>query len=561
MQDKKDKLDELYRNKLKDFKLPVSDKVFANVKKEVAAAGKTNKMKFGYWLIASILFLGTTAACYFVSASFFAGRHAAQVNLVSIDSLNEKQNAINTIASPAAETKSVKANATEEKNTENTNTTEVNNKPSVKTESSMPTSPNSITKDGSSVNPKSGQNEKAVTGNNKPSATVSPTKKETPKQVESRTKTNKQDNEPATIQSESSVEKNTKAKPVLKKDNVKPTEIAGKNKTETIANTSSEKEASEAKTKEDVLNSGHPNKTEVAAKSITDSTSIIHEKLNATTEGQKNDSIQKAMLAKAEDSIQLKKSPVPPLPDNKTADKKIGFYLELVGGPSFSYRTLSTGNNDGAANRNDNEKKQTTYNAGIGAGVIFKNNLFASIGVRINNKSESYHFNGTPGSSNTVFNPWRDSTGVIIVDSAGHPVGYDTLTNTIKGAAEQNVKNHYQFLSIPIMIGYRFTVKDKLFIAPSIGLGIDYLLSATSSWTDTRTKEIITYSKAGGNFASVTLSGRVNVDIGYNLSPHWSILLQPGYTRSLQSIYKKEDELKLLPYSYDVNFAVRYKFK
>ncbi len=554
MQDKKDKLDELYRNKLKDFKLPVSDKVFANVKKEVAAAGKTNKMKFGYWLIASILFLGTTAACYFVSASFFAGRHAAQVNLVSIDSLNEKQNAINTIASPAAETKSVKANATEEKNTENTKTTEVNNNPSVKTESSMPTSPNSITKDGSSVNPKSGQNEKAVTGNNKPSATVSPTKKETPKQVESRTKTNKQDNEPATIQSESSVEKNTKAKPVLKKDNVKPTEIAGKNKTETIANTSSEKEASEAKTKEDVMNSGHPNKTEVAAKSITDSTSIIHEKLNAKTEGQKNDSIQKAMLAKAEDSIQLKKSPVPPLPDNKTADKKIGFYLELVGGPSFSYRTLSTGSNDGAANRNDNEKKQTTYNAGIGAGMILKNNLFASIGVRINNKSESYHMNSLTGRTDTTLIPIWDSTHTTII-------GDSAVLHKVAGTPENSVVNHYQFLSIPIMIGYRFTVKDKLFIAPSIGLGIDYLLSATSSWTDTKTKEIITYSKAGGNFASVTLSGRVNVDIGYNLSPHWSILLQPGYTRSLQSIYKKEDELKLLPYSYDVNFAVRYKFK
>ena len=187
-------------------------------------------------------------------------------------------------------------------------------------------------------------------------------------------------------------------------------------------------------------------------------------------------------------------------------------------------------------------------------GAVLKNKLFANIGIRINNKGEKYNFKAVPTKSDTTYTPiWLDSTHTILI-------GYDTLAKHTQALPAHSIINKYQYLSIPIMIGYRFNIKDKLFIAPSIGINIDYLLSASSSWVDTKTGKVVYYSKTDGSFSSITLSGKINLDVGWNITNKWSLVLQPGYTRSLQSIYKKDDQLKLYPYSYDFNLAVRFKF-
>lgn len=85
-------------------------------------------------------------------------------------------------------------------------------------------------------------------------------------------------------------------------------------------------------------------------------------------------------------------------------------------------------------------------------------------------------------------------------------MGYDTIPTHTAGTAAQNIQNKYQFLSVPVSIGFRFNIKDKLFVAPQICISLDYLLPGSSFWADTKT-----------------------------------------------------DELKLYPYSYDINLGLRFK--
>jgi len=58
----------------------------------------------------------------------------------------------------------------------------------------------------------------------------------------------------------------------------------------------------------------------------------------------------------------------------------------------------------------------------------------------------------------------------------------------------------------------------------------------------------------------ISIAGRIKLDIGLKISDKRSVSIQPGYTRFLQSIYRKSETSKLYPYSYDLNAGLKYKF-
>jgi hypothetical protein len=109
------------------------------------------------------------------------------------------------------------------------------------------------------------------------------------------------------------------------------------------------------------------------------------------------------------------------------------------------------------------------------------------------------------------------------------------------------------------MIGYKFNLTDKLFVAPCIGINFNYLLKGSSTWLDTNSNTQVDYVTAK-DFHRYSFSGTFKLEIGINIKERWSLILQPEYTRWVQSIYKKDDEIKLYPYSYNINIGLRYMF-
>ncbi len=575
MQDKDDKLDELYRNKLKEFKLPVSDKVLTNIKKGILVENKKKGLGWGLWLVLFTLIVGASVGGYFIVSTYSSNKNTTA-------SLPENNAATNNKSTLATDSKKISAdNRTNSTSTSTSSEIENTNQPIATT---TPTLADTKTTVSSTEKEETSHDEKINTGN-KNSKTSAPKaaasfpssiKKHKENKSDGTKNENKNltnapvgsDNRATTTNTETqNKEQGSKSETKNKlergsagiaKSNSITLDREIKMDDNTVNNTTDKQNQSNG----EVLNSSSENKTAALLQKTTDSIYSTKEIDRIKQNRMRNDSIQLSMLAKAEDSIKLKKAqpPPPPIVDDKKADKKTSFFIGITGGPSFGFRTLNTGNNTGAANRNDNETKQTTYNAGVEAGVVLKNNLFVNIGVRLNNRSENYHINGALATSSTSINPWLDSLGNLAVDTAGNPLGFDTITTNTPGHNEFSSKNNYQFISIPIMVGYNFSIKDKLFVTPRIGISIDYLLSGSSSWLDTKTNQVVEYSKSKGSFNNVTISGKINLDIGWNITKKWSLILQPGYTRSLNSIYKKEDELKLYPYGFDVNLGVRFRF-
>lgn len=536
MENKDKKWDAMYRNKLNDFSLPVSDKVFANIKKELKLETQKKRFGFGTWLSLFLFVVGVSVAGYFVLNTINAKTETVSVS---------KNTASTNIIALAPKTKPLLASNTinEQSQLRKENTSMVSDKKNDVVYNKTTATPiNNINNKGgfnaalSDAEVKKGlESESKKFFNNKE-------KKTTP--ADNTSKTKEKNNNKAIAGSNNTLKENktTPANDVKKEKN--STSFNSIPLKENVANTSSENKTNTSANAE-VLNAAFKpieNSTSKTNDSATNTVSKVNEP--------KKDSIKNNSLSKTADSINQNKN-IPPVTDtNKKADKMNSFYVSITGGPSLSFRKLTTGNNAGADNRNGNEKQQTTYNAGVDVGAMLKNNLFVNVGIRLNNKSEKYHFDAITARTGTVDSTYTDSAGT-------HTI---VLIKNLPNIPEYNVINKYQFLSIPIMVGYKFSIKDKLFIAPSIGVGIDYLLSASSSWVDTKTNQVVYYTKTNGSFSTLTVSGKINLDVGWNISNNWSLVLQPGYTRSLQSIYKKGDDLKLYPYSYDFNVGLRFKF-
>ena len=91
MQDKDNMQDEFYRDKLKEFKLPVSDKVFTAIKKEMQVQNKKKGFGFGTWLLLITLTVGAIAGGYFLVSPTVTSQKIAAVLPVNAATLARKK--------------------------------------------------------------------------------------------------------------------------------------------------------------------------------------------------------------------------------------------------------------------------------------------------------------------------------------------------------------------------------------------------------------------------------------------------------------------------------------
>ncbi len=468
MEYKENKFDEMYRKQLEEFKLPVSDNVFANIKSQVELAKPKNKFGYGFWISYVSIIIGLVVMGYFmINKDNTRGKQ--ELSIQDSKKLNTSSQNIN-MSSQNTNTSSQNMNMS----SQNTNTNS----------QSTNTSSQNINMSSQNINTNSQSSNVSAINNEITSLGKKPDEK-----IDSMKLSIKDNINDSSVLS-SSIEKKTEEK----KEEVRTIDLK-----------------------------------------------------EVKTEAQK-DSIQNASLAKA-DSIKQNKQ-ASPIDDNKLKQEKNNVrFIGINGGTSIAFRTLNVGNNTGAENRMQNEKSIVTYNAGLDFGLIKKNKLIFSAGIHMTNLGEKYNFNNTSVKATSKDSTYSDTMGV-------HTI-IQTVNTTVK--SEFSRQNNYQFWGIPILIGYKFNLTDKLFVAPCISINFNYLLKGSSTWFDTNTIQQIDYITTN-DFNRLSLSGTFKLDLGLTIKDKWSVILQPEYTRWFQSIYKKGDEIKLYPYSYTINVGVRYMF-
>lgn len=555
MSDKFDKLDELFRNKFDEGELPVSDKLLANIKQELNIVEK-KKRRFGWWLWMALgAFVVAGVGTYFmINNNTNKTNNVGQVSQQNrnADSLNgigvlidENSNQITVNENNANIHKA--SDATPLGNPEGTVVSEQSEKVGQSEHAFLEEKTETIADKNAVKTQSDKRNIKTVKSEDvslKSSDNLVKTNKTIKKDKLNKNKVSdaqelhdlKMPANKSAISSSERFSQRQQNNVNIKKD----ASITAKNTKKAVDEIEKTEEPEIKRTDE------FEQRTKIAEK----------EKTVTTADSTKDDSL--ALIENKTTADTLKKETKPVLAENNTDPEKTAFFIEVNGGPSVSFRNLS-GSNTIVTDRNTHEKSMLTYNAGVDFGIIIKNKFIINTGVGIDNKGEKYNYEGRPA----IFTEGLDTTYTLDTNNMDTIMIVTTVsTQTEKAIEAKSAKNKYQFIRIPLMFGYRIAIGEKWFVTPSLGVVINYLISATSVWLDPETKEYVYYNKKDNVFSETSIEGRIKLDLGMNITDKWSVGIQPAYTRSLQSIYRKEDkyQLKLKPYSYDFNIAVRYKF-
>lgn len=576
MSEDNDKLDDLFRSRFEDVELPVSDKLLANIKKELDVPKP--KRKFGAWIwIAS--FLAVVGLAWVViyninNAAYNQVDSAAIKTKLENNSIsgNEKVNNENIDNKNANTTEFVKGNS----NAAVSQIPEEQNKQEESTERALEhTNKNEIAENKQQTTSEASQKKNNVeaTGHKK-AKSVAGTGNETSFKTESEKANTSSDKKAKALNKEKqktssdSETSSTKKKTQVDQENVTKQGVAADSKTNTSTEveknteklTETSKKATEMAKETPAETMGASGTDKEEQKNVTEaqtsSATGTATELNQDSIALKSDSVIVSNTPKTDTLAKPKDEP-----KKETKEpKKYAFFVELNGGPSQSFRMFQTDNNR-ANYRDGAENPYYAYGGGVDAGILFKNKYQVTAGIGIDNKGEDYYFKGQAESLTyniDSFYVYYDTIfdSVVYTDST---LMYTADTVYTSFIPESKLKQRYQYLKIPVMFGYRFNINEKWFITPNVGVVVNYLISGSSTWFDPDRQELITYN-AREKYRTIVFAGRAKIDIGFNVNERWSILLQPGYTRYLQSIYRKEEPFKHYPYSYDLNLAVRYTF-
>ena len=140
----------------------------------------------------------------------------------------------------------------------------------------------------------------------------------------------------------------------------------------------------------------------------------------------------------------------------------------------------------------------------------------------------------------------------------------NTLDNNLNQAPNTNtdLNNAYEFIAVPMKIGYRRSVSKFQFTVSS-GLAANFFLRNAISASNAAS-EISTYrisvSKDGSPFNDVYYSGLLSGGVNYNVLGSYFLSLAPTYSFALTPLTRVDSNLTSNPYSFGLNVGFQYQF-
>lgn len=153
----------------------------------------------------------------------------------------------------------------------------------------------------------------------------------------------------------------------------------------------------------------------------------------------------------------------------------------------------------------------------------------------------------------------------IIPDSTGNDFGNLTAAdknNRITQAEQNSFDISFTSLEFPVQVSYQFQ-RNNIYCQLSAGVAYSYLFQTRSLVFDPSDSLNVQETDDAGNNRlnqhSVLLMGGIN--IGYQLSPKWSLFAGPVYRYSIHSIYSKDYIIRQQPYYLGLELGVKYSFR
>lgn len=125
---------------------------------------------------------------------------------------------------------------------------------------------------------------------------------------------------------------------------------------------------------------------------------------------------------------------------------------------------------------------------------------------------------------------------------------------------ESSLTNTFDFVAVPMKVGYNIRI-DRISVIFSTGVAANFLLQNSISDDAGRLNEVtIKPDESNSPFRKVYYSGVLSGGIHYFLTEQYAFSMTPSYNFSLSSLTKSESNFMSLPYSFGINFGIRYQF-
>jgi hypothetical protein len=122
------------------------------------------------------------------------------------------------------------------------------------------------------------------------------------------------------------------------------------------------------------------------------------------------------------------------------------------------------------------------------------------------------------------------------------------------------LNNQFQFATIPLKAGY-ILMDNRVHLRLNAGVVTNVYLGNT---LDHPSDEIATFNITPGEaspYKNLSFSGITGVSMGYQVFNGFDMVLEPNYSRSLQSITKADANFNVNPVGFGMNAGIRYRFK
>jgi hypothetical protein len=134
-----------------------------------------------------------------------------------------------------------------------------------------------------------------------------------------------------------------------------------------------------------------------------------------------------------------------------------------------------------------------------------------------------------------------------------------TPVNTVVADVAQ-FDNRYQYLMIPMQLGYEIGLSKKLGLNLLAGVSADIFLQNTITNDNSFLQEESVISNASKIYKPLNISGLGGVRASYLISKHWQASIGSSYQHALFSGINSATNLQMRPRMFGVNYGVNYKF-
>ena len=131
--------------------------------------------------------------------------------------------------------------------------------------------------------------------------------------------------------------------------------------------------------------------------------------------------------------------------------------------------------------------------------------------------------------------------------------------NTVVADASQ-FNNRYEYLMIPMQLGYEIGLSKKLGLNILAGISTDIFLQNTIAHDNTFVQEKSTINSANNIYKPLNVSGLGGVRASYLLSKHWQVNMGSSYQHSLFSGINSSTALQMRLRMFGVNYGLNYRF-